>query len=89
MRKQTAFSFVASIFPSAIIHVKEAWERGEIQKATDSYFALADKIRILKSGGVPYLKYALSLWGLSYPSVRSPYIECDDDEKALVRLFFD
>lgn len=85
----TLFSFVACIFPSAITHVRECWKSGKTQKATDMYFDLADKIKVLQKGGVPYLKYALSLWGLSYPSVRSPYFECDDDEKTLIRRFFD
>ena len=85
----TLFSFVSCIFPSAIIHIRECWQSGNTQKAKDMYFDLLEKIRVLKKGGVPYLKYALSLWGLSYPSVRSPYLECDDDEKTLIRRFFD
>jgi dihydrodipicolinate synthase/N-acetylneuraminate lyase len=83
------FSFISCVFPSAITQIREVWLQGKIQKARDMYFDLSDKIRLIKSGGVPYLKYALSLWGLSYSAVRSPYIECDDDEKALVRRFFD
>lgn len=86
---RACFSYVACLFPSAIIHIKEAWERKDIEKVNDLYFDLNKKIKILKQGGVSYLKYALSLWGLSYPSVRLPYIECDDDEKELIRCFFD
>lgn len=85
----TLFSVLSNVFPSAITHIREEWNNGKPEKARDMYFELEDKIRILQSGGVPYLKYALSLWGLSYPAVRSPYIECDDDEKALLRCFFD
>ncbi|MBE5732422.1 MAG: dihydrodipicolinate synthase family protein [Clostridiales bacterium] len=83
------FSVFANVFPSSIIHIKKKWEEGEINRAVLAYFEIKEKIEMLISGDVPFLKYALSLWGLSSPFVRSPLIECDEDEKTQIRRFFD
>ncbi len=83
------FSVLGNIFPSSVIHIKEKWEMGEIDKAVSTYLDLDKKIKMIINGDVPFLKYALSLWGLSYPSVRSPLVECDEDEKKVIRQFFD
>ena len=83
------FSVLSNVFPSALTHIRRKWEDGNIRDAVNSFFALEDKIEILGLYSVPRLKYALSLWGLSHPSVRSPLIECDEDEKTEIRRFFD
>ncbi len=85
----TIFSVISNVFPSALLHLRDKWESGNIKSAINSYFDLADKIELIYNGDVPALKYALSLWGLSYPTVRSPLIECDEYEKAKIRMLFD
>lgn len=83
------FSVLSNVFPSALLHVREKWNENKIKDAVSGYFEIKDKTDILERMSVPALKYALSLWGLSYPQVRSPLIECDDDEKAVIRQLFD
>lgn len=85
----TLFSVISNVFPSCLVHIKQKWDTKMAQNAVDDFFDLQDKINLLADKDVPALKYALSLWGLSYPSVRLPLIECDDEEKAIIRSLFD